>query len=758
MKISRTRPFPGRAAGQKEKQMRKIRTSKADMESRIYEMMDWAAIEAVVYAEEAYPGKILGPHVTPEGILIQCFFPGREEVLVKTAGRAPVPMVREDEAGFFAVLLDGRRIPAYTFLLKETDDLPERELADPYAFPPQITAKEEKSFQSGTWLEAGTKLGAHRMTVNGTEGVLFALWAPNAVRVSVVGDFNRWDGRACPMNRLESGIFELFIPGIPAGALYKYELKLRTGLVYLKTDPFGSAFQMMPETAAVVTDPAPYEWHDQNWMDIRIARQAKDAPIAVYELDLTRFHEVFPQTAAEEEAASGDGNVQADDVSYRGITPVLLDHLLAKGYTHVEFLPLAEYPQAESDGYGSSGFFAPTSRYGTPEDFCFLTDSLHRAGIGVLMDWQPGYFAAGNDFMSSFDGTCLYEHLDPRQGVHPVYGTHIFNYGRGEVRSFLLSSAMFWLKTCHLDGLRIPELESMLYLDYGRQYGQWIANMYGGNENLEAEDFIRTLNRTVRKEVPGALMLAEERTGWPAVTGEISRDGLGFDYKWNNGCLDDYMRYIQLDPLFRGSHQNDLTFSMVYMYTERFMLALSHREAENRPEFLRKMMPGSKEALKLANLRLTCAYLMMHPGKKLFYMGQDLPGFTEDLLRLYKSHPALFGTDEDADGFEWISNLDTEKSLLVFLRHTADRKEELLVVCNFSNVEYDDLRVGVPAPGRYKELFNSDAVQYGGSGAVNPRVKLSKPVEQDERNDSIRIKVPPLGVAVFEKRENPLKK
>ena len=742
--------------------MRKTRTHAVDMESRLYDLMDWAAIEAVVYAEEACPGNILGPHVTPEGVLIQGFFPGREEVLVKADGKAPVPMVREDEAGYFAVLLEGRRIPSYTYILKETELLPEREIADPYGFPSQITAREEKSFQAGSWLEAHTKLGAHRMTVRGTEGVLFAVWAPNAMRVSVVGDFNRWDGRACPMNRLESGIFELFIPDIPVGAFYKFELKLRTGLVYLKTDPFGSAFQVMPETAAVVTDPAPYEWGDRNWMDIRIARQAKDAPIAVYELDPARFREVFPVSPEAEEASSGpsaDAEIAEDAaVTYRSITPVLLEHLLSKGYTHVEFLPLAEYPGQEVEKGGSSGFFAPTSRYGSLHDFCYLVDSLHRAGIGVLMDWQPGFFAGGNDFMASFDGTCLYEHLDPRQGVHPAYGSHIFNYGRGEVRSFLLSSAMFWLKTCHLDGLRIPELESMLYLDYGRKYGQWVANMYGGNENLEAEDFIRTLNRTVRKEVPGAVMLAEERTGWPAVTGELNREGLGFAYKWNNGCIDDYMRYIQLDPLFRGAHQDDLTFSMVYMYTERFMLALSHKEAEGRPELLRRMMPGSKDALKLANLRLTCAYLMMHPGKKLFYMGQDLPAFTEDLLRLYRSHPALFKTDEDPDGFEWISNLDTEKNLLVFLRHTADRSEELLVVCNFSNVEYDDLRVGVPSPGRYKEIFSSDALQYGGTGAVNPRVKLSKPVEQDERKDSIRIKVPPLGVTVFAKRPDPLKK
>ena len=733
--------------------MKKGRTVGTDMENRLYDYMDWAAIEAVVYAEEAHPEKLLGPHVVPEGVLIQAFFPGRKEVSVKLRTGREIPMVREDDEGYFAVLLDARRIPSYTYILKAAGDLAETEMADPYSFGPQITAGEERNFLAGTWYAAGDRLGAHLMTVNGTEGVLFAVWAPNALRVSVVGDFNGWDGRACPMIRRESGIFELFIPGIRKGALYKYELKLKTGLVYLKTDPCGSAFQVMPETAAVVADPEPFDWKDQNWMDIRIARQAKDAPIAVYEADMSRLAEVFPSLTAdaqgEEEQDLPEVPAGSPAVTFRSAAPVLREHLVRNGYTHVEFLPLAEYPLDESHGFGSSGFFAPTSRYGTLQDFCFLVDMLHRAGIGVLMDWQPGFFARGDDFMSAFDGTCLYEHLDPKQGVHPFFNTHIFNYGRREVVSFLLSSALFWLKKCHLDGLRVPELDSMLYLDYGKSYGQWIANMYGGNENLEAEEFIRRLNTLIHSELPGVITIAEERSGWPAVTGPAAKDGLGFDYKWNNGCVDDYMRYIQLDPLFRGSHQDDLTFSMVYMYAERFMLALSHREAGNSPEAIKKMMPGSKDSLKLANLRLTLSYLTAHPGKKLFYMGMDLPEFMPDLMKLYTSHPALFCADESDGGFEWISNLDTEKSLLVFARRSEQANDLLLTVCNFSNVEYDNLQVGVPLPGRYKEIFNSDALRYGGSGAVNPRVKLSRPVEADERPNSIRIKVPPLGTAVF---------
>ena len=728
----------------------------SDMENRLYEYMDWAAIEAVVYAEEAHPEKLLGPHVTKDGVLLQAFFPGRKEVSVKLRGGREIPMIREDDAGYFAILLDARRVPAYTYILKACGSLPEIETADPYSFGPQITAREERNFLAGTWYTAGDRLGAHFVTINETQGVLFAVWAPNALRVSVVGDFNNWDGRACPMIRRESGIFELFIPGLQAGALYKYELKLQTGLVYLKTDPCGSAFQVMPDTAAVVADPEPFDWKDQSWMDIRIARQAKDAPIAVYEVDMSALAEVFPDfredTQGERQQPGQEETDAAAGVTFRTAAPVLREHLVRNGYTHVEFLPLAEYPLDESHGFGSSGFFAPTSRYGTLQDFCFLVDMLHRAGIGVLMDWQPGFFARGNDFLSAFDGTCLYEHLNPKQGVHPFFNTHIFNLGRKEVISFLLSSALFWLRTCHLDGLRVPELDSMLYLDYGKSYGQWVANMYGGNENLEAEAFIRRLNSVIHSELPGVITIAEERSGWPAVTGPVSKEGLGFDYKWNNGCVDDYMRYIQLDPLFRGAHQDDLTFSMVYMYAERFMLALSHREAENRPDTIRRMMPGSKESLKLANLRLTLSYLVTHPGKKLFYMGTDLPEFMPDLLKLYTSHPALFRSDETSDGFEWISNLDTEKSLLVYVRRAEQANDLLLVVCNFSNVEYDSLQVGVPLQGRYKEIFNSDALQYGGSGAVNPRVKLSRAEEKDERPYSIRIKVPPLGTAVFSLR------
>ena len=741
---------------------------KESMESRIYDLMDWAEIEAVVYAEEDSPRKVLGPKVVPGGILIRAFFPGEENVSVKMASGDVVPMVLEDEAGYFAVMLDRKRIPDYTFVILHEDGTVS-EYKDPYAFPCQITEKEEIRFREGIWDRAPEKMGAHLMNINGTEGVYFAVWAPNALRVSVVGDFNQWDGRRLQMNRLESGIFELFVPGIKAGSFYKYEIKAKAGLVYLKADPFAFRCQQLPEAASVITDTG-YDWNDSRWMAEREAFDPSRSPLAVYECNIGTWKK--PESGEPEEEEREE-IVEEAPALYRDIAEDLAGYLKDMGYTHVEFMPVMEYPDDETMGYVTSGFFAPTSRYGTPADFKYLVDTLHQNGIGVILDWVPGYFARGNDGLASFDGTCLYEHMDPKKGVCPSNNALIFNYGRGEVESFMKSSAMFWISEYHADGLRLPELSAMLYLNYGRRDGEWIANMYGGNENLEDIEFLRNLNNDIRANGHGAITIAEETTGYPAVTGNTREEGLGFSLKWNNGCMDDYLKYIQLDPLFRGSHQDDLTFSMVYMYTEKFMLALSHNVLENGRSLLR-MMPGKDDSLKLANLRLTFAYLMMHTGKKLICQGQDfgqksrksasegvawgeleneeqknMRNFSRALLKFYREQPALYRLDEDADGFEWISNLDWERNLLVFLRKTENKKDTLLVVANFSNVMYDNFMVGVPYPGKYKEIFNSDDGTFGGSGVTNPRVKLSRAVEQDERKDSIKIKVPPLGVSVF---------
>uniref|UniRef100_I5AVE3 1,4-alpha-glucan branching enzyme n=1 Tax=Eubacterium cellulosolvens (strain ATCC 43171 / JCM 9499 / 6) TaxID=633697 RepID=I5AVE3_EUBC6 len=699
------------------------------MESMIYDLMDWAEIEAVVYAEESTPRKILGPQIVDGGILVQAFYPDEDTVSVRLEDGTVLPMVQEDEAGFFAVLLSGRKVPDYTYIVGSGKEAKEEK--DPYAYPCQITEKEEVKFTSGIWRNAYEKMGSHLMEINGCKGAYFALWAPDAVRVSVVGDFNDWDGRRYPMNRLDSGIYELFIPGVEAGCFYKYEIKSRAGMVYLKADPYANESQQMPEAASVVAS-LDYKWGDEKWMKERESRSVSGTPVAVYEVDLSAW--------AEEEA------------TYREIAPKLASHAAALGYTDVELLPVMEYPEDETKGFGTSGFFAPTSRYGTAKDFMYLVDTIHKAGLGVILDWNPGSFARGNDGLSSFDGTCLYEHLDPKKGVHPGTDQLIFNYGRKEVVSFLKASAACWLNLFHADGLKVSDLASTLYLNYGRRDGEWIANMYGSNENLEALDFFRGLNREIHQQNPGVMMIAEEQTGFPMVTGDPDKEGLGFDLKWNNGCIDDYMRYIQLDPLFRGSHQEELTFSMVYNYSEKFMLSLSHQLTENGARSFLKQMPGGKAALKAANLRLTYAYLLAHPGKKLLTWGQDggeMTTYVRDLLALYKSERALHELDDAADGFEWISNLDWKRNLLVFLRKGSSLKDTLLVVANFSNLEYDNFLVGVPYPGKYKEIFNSDAEEYGGTGAVNPRVKLSRAVEQDERQDSIKIRIAPLAVSIY---------
>jgi 1,4-alpha-glucan branching enzyme len=479
------------------------------MEDKLYDLMDWAEIEAVVYSEEAHPRSILGPRETEEGILIQCFFPGAEKVSVRTLSDGCLhPMVMEDENGFFAVLLEGRKIPEYVFLVSE--DGKEREERDPYSFGTLITEKEEKKFQAGIFYEAYEKLGAHPVAVNGTEGVSFAVWAPNAVRVSVVGDFNGWDGRRHPMERLDSGIFELFIPGLCAGELYKYEIKAQGGLTYLKADPYANAAQLRPDTASVVADLRDFPWEDGQWMESRAEYQDGGKPMFIYEMHLGSWRK--PE----------DG--EREFYNYRELAPQIAEYVRDMGYTHVELMPVMEHPLDESWGYQVTGYYAPTSRYGTPEDFRFFVDYLHREGIGVILDWVPAHFPRDTFGLSAFDGTCLYEHLDPRKGVHPHWGTLIYNYGRPEVSNFLIANALFWADKYHADGIRMDAVASMLYLDYGRQDGEWVANIYGGNENLEAVEFLKHLNSIMKKKYPSVLMIAEESTAWPRVTGSLDEE------------------------------------------------------------------------------------------------------------------------------------------------------------------------------------------------------------------------------------------
>ncbi len=729
------------------------------MDEKLYDMMDWAGVEAIVYSEEDHPEKYLGPHQTEDGIMIQAFFPDAKSVAVKTAGRkTPYQMDQEDEAGYFAVLLPGKKIPEYSYLVTYTDGK-KQELRDPYVFAPQITEKDTKKFNAGICYDIYEKLGAHPMTIDGTPGVYFAVWAPNAMRVSVVGDFNLWDGRRLPMRRLwNSGIFDLFVPGLEAGTLYKYEIKARGGLTYLKADPYGNAAELRPNTASIVADLNDFSWSDQKWMEQRRGLDTKDKPMFVYEVHLGSF------------AKPEDGRYF---YNYRELAPMIADYVKEMGYTHIELLPVMEHPLDESWGYQVTGYYAPTARYGTPQDFMYFIDYMHGQGIGVILDWVPAHFPRDTHGLCGFDGTCLYEHLDPRQGTHPHWGTLIYNYGRPEVSNFLIANALFWKNVYHADGIRMDAVASMLYLDYGRNDGEWVANMYGGNENLEAVEFFKHLNSIFKKDQDGSLLIAEESSAWPKITTPVEEDGLGFDYKWNMGWMNDFLGYMQLDPFFRSHHHGELTFSMIYAYSEDFILTLSHDEVVHGKSSMIGKMPGKRQS-KFSNLRAAYGYMLTHPGKKLLFMGQDIAQFTEwseeravewnlleyddhknfknyvqALIRLYKEQSALYCRDYDPFGFEWINNISANENMLVFMRRGNRQEDDLLIVCNFSPLAYAKHKIGVPYNGKFKEIFNSDSTVFGGEGNINPRVKTSKKSPCDDRENSIEVLVPPMGISVF---------
>ena len=717
-------------------------------------------MNAVINGDHGNVFAVLGIHRDKgsKEVFIRTYQPNTKSVeLLKKDGSSLGMMTKLDKRGFYQVNLGQIENFPYKFRIEnDRGDFYEQE--DAYRFSSILGDIDIYLLAEGNHLDMYKKLGAHVQEMDGVRGVSFAVWAPNAKRVSVVGNFNNWDGRAYQMNLLESGIYELFIPGVRAGDIYKYEIKAKGGLTYLKSDPYANAAQLRPNNASVVVDLGKYAWQDENWMKKRGVTQGDKAPISVYEVHLGSWKK------------PDDGR---EFYNYREIAPMLASYVKELGYTHVELMPVMEHPLDESWGYQVTGYYAPTARYGTPDDFRYFMDTMHQNDIGVILDWVPAHFPRDTFGLSAFDGTCLYEHFDPRQGSHPHWGTLIYNYGRPEVKNFLIANALFWAKEYHADGIRMDAVASMLYLDYGKQDGEWVANIYGGNENLEAIEFLKHLNSIFKKEFPDALLIAEESTAWPKVTGELDDEGLGFDYKWNMGWMNDFTEYMKNDPVYRGAHHDQLTFSMVYAYSEKFMLSLSHDEVVHLKGSMYTKMPGTPEQ-KMANLRLAYAYQMVHPGKKLLFMGQEfgqekewnekqslswelledkehlqLKNYMAALHAFYKANPALYQLDEKPEGFEWINGMEWEKNLLIFLRRTRKKEDTLLVVCNFSNVEYDDFRIGVPYPGKYKEMFNSDAESYGGTGVGNPRVKMSKKTECDERKNSITVKLAPLSVQVF---------
>jgi 1,4-alpha-glucan branching enzyme len=613
-------------------------------------------------------------------------------------------------------------------------------------------------FKEGSHCQLHDKLGSHPMTVAGIAGTYFAVWAPNAEGVSVIGDFNKWNPTAHPLAvRWDgSGIWEGFIPGIGSGVLYKYHLISKNKPFKVnKGDPFAFGWENPPKTSSVVWDLA-YDWKDQDWMADRHRHNALSAPISIYEVHLGSWRRV-PE----------EGN---RSLTYRELAPALADYVKEMGFTHVELLPVTEHPFYGSWGYQTTGYFAPTRRYGTPQDFMYLVDHLHRQGIGVILDWVPSHFPSDEHSLVYFDGTHLFEHADPQKGFHPEWKSYIFNYGRNEVRAFLISSALFWLEKYHLDGLRVDGVASMLYLDYARKEGEWIPNEYGGRENLEAIHFLRQLNESAYGKFPDVQIMAEESTAWPMVSRPTFLGGLGFGIKWNMGWMHDTLDYFSTDPLYRKYHHNELTFSLIYAFTENFVLPLSHDEVVHGKGSLIGRMPGD-EWQRFANLRLLYGYLYGHPGKKLLFMGGEFGQVREwkhdeslewhvlqypyhrgvqqwlrDLNRLYRTEPALHELDFDAQGFEWIDSNDWEQSIISFLRKGETSDEILLTVCNFTPVPKYQYRVGVPRGGFWREILNSDATVYGGSGRGNAGGVEAVLIPAHGREASVSLTLPPFGV------------
>ncbi len=677
-------------------------------------------IRRIIEARHHDPHAVLGRHVHGGAATVRAYLPAAETVF---GGDDDLPLQRLADTDIFTWSGAAKAIPE-RYRLRWTDRRGHTHSAyDPYCFPPQIADFDLHLFGEGKHWHAYRFLGARLHSAAGIAGVLFATWAPNAERVSVVGSFNAWDGRVHPMRaRGGSGIFELFIPGIGAGTLYKFELRNRAhGTIHLKTDPYGRAFELRPHTASIVLDDAGYEWGDQQWMTARKNYAWQHAPISVYEVHLGSWRR----------------NAAGDFLNYRDLAHQLVAYVQDLGFTHIELLPITEHPLDDSWGYQTTGYYAPTSRHGTPEDFRYFVDYCHAHDLGVILDWVPAHFPKDAHGLARFDGSALYEHEDPRRGEHRDWGTLIYNYGRAEVRNFLLASAIFWLEELHIDGLRVDAVASMLYLDYSRKPGDWLPNIYGGNENLEAIDFLRDLNRVTHGEHEGTMMLAEESTAWPQVTRPTWLGGLGFSLKWNMGWMHDTLHYLAVDPVHRLYHHQQLTFGLLYAFTENFMLPFSHDEVVHGKGSLLDRMPGDAWQ-RFANLRLLYVYLYTYPGKKLLFMGcefaqgrewnaaqaldwdllhypahQGIHTLLRDLNGLYRTHAALHTHDFDAAGFEWIDCHDAGQSVLSYIRRDGDRC--VIVILNFTPVPRNQYRIGVPAAGNYRLVMNSDSAYYGGS-------------------------------------------
>ncbi len=671
-----------------------------------------------------------------------------------------MPLAKIDPAGLFEIFISRlREIPAYSlkFHYANGNNIT---LRDPYSFLPTIGELDIHLFAEGRHESIYEKLGAHVRKVGRVSGVSFAVWAPHAEGVSVVGDFNSWRGMSQQMRMLGgSGIWELFIPDLQPGTLYKYEIRARGWPPFLKADPYAFAMEVPPNTSSIVYDSS-YKFRDQKWLKQRANREHFRKPLSIYEVHMGSWRRV----------SEGDNR----PLQYRELAPVLADYVLNMGFTHVEFLPLKEHPYGPSWGYQVGSYYAASARYGTPDDLRYLIDYLHQKGIGVIMDWVPAHFPKDAFALGRFDGSALYEHLDPRKGEHPDWGTYIFNYGRNEVRNFLIANALYWLKEFHLDGLRVDAVASMLYLDYSRKEGEWVPNQSGGRENLEALALLKELNEVTHRASPGVMMIAEESTAWPQVSHPVYSGGLGFDFKWNMGWMHDTLKYFQTDPLFRGGTHNALTFGLIYAWSENFILPFSHDEVVHMKGALLNKMPGD-EAQKFATLRALYGYMWAHPGKKLLFMGGEFGQWREwnetesldwhlleeplhkgvhslvrDLNRLYQSNDSLWEVDGEPAGFQWIDADNASENIVSFIRRSPATGKELVSVCNFSPLLRESHKLGLPKAGEYRLVVNTDAKTYGGSGVKVAESITAAEIPLHGQQYSATVTLPPLATLWFE--------
>lgn len=723
----------------------------------------------IVNGEHSDPHTVLGMHEMEEdgrkAVVVRAFLPDAAGITVIDYAnkRKKYPMERLHADGFFEVTIADRE-EWFRYQLEYTDaDGNTWRSYDPYSFSPTLSEFDRHLFGAGTHYEIYEKMGGRLMTHEGARGAAFSVWAPNAKAVSVIGDFNNWDARRSPMRRLgESGIWELFLPAAAEGDKYKFHVTQCDGRVVDKTDPYGVYAEVRPNNASVLYPLKRYKWKDRRWMTARRKYDFRTAPMNIYEVHLGSWKRA-------------EGN---RFLSYTELAEQLIPYVKEMGYTHIEMLPVEEHPFDGSWGYQVTGYYAPTSRYGSPDEFKQFVDACHQNGISVILDWVPAHFPKDDFALARFDGTALYEHQDPRLGEHIQWGTYIFNYGRKEVANFLLANALYWMDIFHIDGLRVDAVASLLRLDFCKEEGQWLPNVYGGSENLEAIEFLKHMNSVIAEREPGALMIAEDSTAWPGVTKKVDEGGLGFSLKWNMGWMNDFLSYIKLDPIYRKYHQNKLTFGMAYHYAENFVLVLSHDEVVHTKSSMIGKMPGDVWQ-SFANLRLSYGFMMGHPGKKLLFMGgefaqysewsearsldwhllqyadhQEMQAYVKELNHLYTEEPAFWAEDFDPNGFQWIECDDAESSIVSFVRRSEEK--ELVFLCNFTPVVHRGFSLGVPQEGVYHERLNSDAARFGGSDVINAVPLQSKAEPAGRCPFRVELDVPPLGMVILE-REQPKK-